>query len=237
MFLSAALGGVIGSFLQKDNSKRVLSTFLPFSGAFLLGVAVLHIIPEIYHGVDGFSYLSVFILLGFLIQIILESFSQGIEHGHIHIHKGHHNYVIPIMLGLCLHAFIEGMPVSSIGVIHEGHNHGSYFQPYVWGIAIHKLPAAIALSVLMLYSGMKKRMMFLMIFLFALMSPLGSLVMNSFEVSEFVEKAILGIAVGSILHVATIIIFETDERSGHKISYKKLVAVLLGFSMAIITIL
>ena len=74
------LGGFL-VFLLKEKITQYLKYILAFSGAFMLSIAVLHIIPEVYVN-NGFS-IGIFVLFGFLIQLILEYFSQGIEHGHI----------------------------------------------------------------------------------------------------------------------------------------------------------
>lgn len=238
LFLSAIMGGFIGLLLEQKKSKQFLGFILPFSGAFLLGIAVLHMLPEVFHYDGSAHFTGIFILMGFLIQIFLEFLSKGIEHGHVHFHKGHKSgFLFSIMFGLCVHAFLEGMPVHGIHSAHEGHTHSAALQPYVWGIAVHKLPAAIALSVLLLYSGVKKSLMFVLLIIFALMSPLGSLSAVIFDFTPQVQNIILAIAIGSVLHVATIIIFETDENSHHKISFKKLLAVVLGFGISLISTL
>ena len=84
---------------------------------YLFAVSVIHLIPELFHHHPKDS-IGIFILLGFLIQILLEFFSKGIEHGHFHKQK-----IIPfsVMLSLCLHALIEGVPLGGELV----HNHSA----------------------------------------------------------------------------------------------------------------
>lgn len=238
LFAAALIGGVLGLQLDKIRSKQYLGFILPFSGSFLLGVAVLHMLPEVYFESNGEYSIGVYILLGFLIQIMLEFLSKGVEHGHVHGKKNRNSsYLLSIMFGLCAHAFLEGMPVGSLNEMHASHSHSIFGQPYLWGIVAHKLPAATALSLLLLVSEVKRSTMFIMLFIFAAMSPLGALVTNAFDFSTAVQKIILGIAIGSILHIATIIIFETDGNAHHNISYRKLFAVLLGFSIAFLSVL
>ena len=79
---------------------------------------MLHLIPELYISAKG--NIGIYILIGFFLQILLEFFSQGIEHGHVHLHKSHeHHFPIAIMLSLCVHSFLEGMPLAKL-------NSGSY---------------------------------------------------------------------------------------------------------------
>src|SRR5476651_1631645 len=107
----AAFGGGISVFLFKGDNHKTLKLVLSFSGAYLFGITVLHLIPDAYHEND--SYVGVFILIGFLFQIVLEQFSDGIEHGHMHKHTEDHHGVFPfaILISLCIHAFLEGMPL------------------------------------------------------------------------------------------------------------------------------
>ena len=110
LFGSALLGG-LGIFLfKKDNSNR-LKLVLSFSGAYLFAITVLHLMPDVYSSEN--PQIGLFILGGFLLQIFMEQFSEGIEHGHIHKHS-HKQFVFPvgIMISLCLHAFLEGMPLA-----------------------------------------------------------------------------------------------------------------------------
>src|SRR5687768_10634079 len=109
LFSTAFLGGSAVFFFRKDMSRN-LKLILSFSGAYLFAITVLHLIPELYE--DGSRLTGVFVLLGFAFQIILEQFSEGIEHGHLHMHKhSAHSFPLGIMLSLCIHAFLEGMPL------------------------------------------------------------------------------------------------------------------------------
>src|ERR1700759_1546008 len=81
LFLGAFTGG-IAVFLFRGDNHKMLKLVLSFSGAYLFGITVLHLIPDAYH--DNDNYVGVFILIGFLFQIVLEQFSDGVEHGHMH---------------------------------------------------------------------------------------------------------------------------------------------------------
>ena len=84
LFSSALIGGLT-VFLSKQISANGLKLILSFSGAYLFAITVLHLIPEVYIG--GSASMGLYILGGFVFQIVLEQFSEGIEHGHIHIHS------------------------------------------------------------------------------------------------------------------------------------------------------
>jgi zinc transporter ZupT len=217
------LGG-LGIFLfKKDNSNR-LKLVLSFSGAYLFAITVLHLMPDVYS--SGNPQIGLFILGGFLLQIFMEQFSEGIEHGHIHKHS-HQHFVFPlgIMISLCLHAFLEGMPLAK-----------GQHKELVYGIALHHIPAAFALGSVLMENKLSKFSISSLLILFALMSPLGYWL--SFEIGqgaigniEVYFDRIMGVVIGIFLHISTTILFESSV--DHKFNLKKVVAVLLGVSIAL----
>jgi len=223
LFGSSLLGG-LGIFLfKKENSNR-LKLVLSFSGAYLFAITVLHLMPDVYS--SGNPQIGLFILGGFLLQIFMEQFSEGIEHGHIHKHN-HQHLVFPlgIMISLCLHAFLEGMPLAQ-----GQHNE------LVYGIALHHIPAAFALGSVLMENKLSKATISSLLILFALMSPLGYWL--SFEIGQGVIgnievyfDRIMGVVIGIFLHISTTILFESSV--DHKFNLKKVVAVLLGVSIAL----
>ena len=128
-------------------NSKTLKLILSFSGAFLLAITVLHLIPEIYRTATAKT--GIFILAGFLLQILIEFFSEGIEHGHIHIHK-HEEAIFPltVMLALSVHSFIEGMPLA--GEFNETK------RSLATGILLHNVPISIALTSMLIQSGQQK---------------------------------------------------------------------------------
>ena len=104
----------------KPTSSNRLKLLIAFSGSYLLSITSLHLLPEVFSNTVRGAYFGAFVLVGFFLQVMLEYLSKGIEHGHVHHDK---NSAVPIALlvGLCIHAFLEGMPL--VGA-EEGHNHG-----------------------------------------------------------------------------------------------------------------
>src|SRR3989304_4598152 len=80
LFLLVIISG-FSVFLLKDESGIKNKLLLSFSGAYLLAISFLHLIPEIFKSTED-NFIGIYILLGFFIQILLEYFSKGIEHGH-----------------------------------------------------------------------------------------------------------------------------------------------------------
>ena len=76
LIASVLSGGVIVGYFNATNNSQMIKLALAFSGGFLLAIIFQHLLPDIYH--DGAEQVGIFILIGFLVQLILEYFSGGI---------------------------------------------------------------------------------------------------------------------------------------------------------------
>lgn len=198
---------------KKSNYTRLL---LPFSGAFLLALTLFDLLPEVYEHLEA-KQTGLYIMCGILMQIILEFFSKGAEHGHVHIHV--HNTVFPwaLFISLCIHSVMEGFSI---------HQHNDM----VYGILVHKIPIAMVLTTFLLHSKYSKLQVVMFLSVFAAMTPLGTYISNNVEfVSGFVN-IINAFVIGIFFHISTIILFESSE--GHKFNLSKLVAIILGVGIA-----
>jgi len=231
LFLSVLIGGGLAFFI-KEYKPSTLQMLLSFVGSYVLGITVLHLLPSVY---TGHSHsIGLWILAGFFIQIILEILSGGVEHGHIHpTHEPKMGFALQILFGLCIHAFLEGMPLPHY------HNHDEHHL--LWGIILHKLPAAFVLVFLLTLSKFKKSFVLTALIIFSLMSPLGALTADFLTTKgifnkETTEPILIAIVVGSFLHISTTILFETESKSHHHISLKKVVMIVAGLGLALLTI-
>jgi len=230
LFLSALTSGLAVFFVKRKNA-NFLKLILSFSGAYLFAITVLHLIPHAYHSPSASpEIIGLYILGGFLFQLFLEQFSQGIEHGHMHAHE-HGKFPLGIMISLCLHAFLEGMPLIS----------GQQSQ-LVFGIAIHHIPAAFALGSLLLNTHLHKNTIIVLLVVFAAMTPLGFLsssVLSQAEIGDLSKHfdKIMAIVIGIFLHISTTILFESGSADHHKFNRKKMIAVLLGIAISLTTFL
>ncbi|MFA6923235.1 MAG: ZIP family metal transporter [Bacteroidales bacterium] len=232
LFFGVLLSGSVVFFIKKENEK-LLKLLLSFSGAFLFAISALNLIPEIYSVKTSLNP-GIFILFGFLIQVLLDFFTKGIEHGHSHI-DSHENKIFPlaIMLGLCIHSFLEGMPLVDTFDKEVQHT-------LLIGIVIHNVPISILLMTLFLASGMKKNNAFLLLILFALVTPAGSVtsyLINDNIVGNLSQyfSYIMALVVGVFLHVSTSILFETSEN--HQYNIQKFITVIFGALAACLTLL
>jgi zinc and cadmium transporter len=178
--------------------------------------------------------IGLFVLVGFFMQIFIDFATSGVEHGHVHVHH-HHSRLSPIMLmiGLCIHALMDG----SI-LVHPGHHEtGQHGTGLLIGIVLHKIPAAVALMSVLNSLFSNKKTLLLLLLIFSLASPVGlvlSDMLNTYEVLSHEGFLILfAIVSGNFLHISTTIYFEASpDHSFHK---KKIVISLIGALLAILT--
>ena len=217
LILSVLIGVLV--VLAVKPSTKVIQLFLSFSGAYLLSITVLHLLPEVFESHQ--KNVGIYILVGILIQTILEYFSKGAEHGHIHKHNHSHLKQVPwlLFLSLFIHAFLEGIPL-----------HIAEDNLLLWAIVIHKIPVTVVLFVFLMQSALSKQFVYSIIIIFALMSPLGLLFSNNIPFFENYHTEITGIIIGVFLHIATAILFESSQN--HQFNIRKFIAVLLGFTVA-----
>ncbi|MGB0770702.1 MAG: ZIP family metal transporter [Flavobacteriaceae bacterium] len=219
-FLLPILSVVIGLFFAVwflESKTFNLKLLLTFSGAFLLSTTVFELLPDVYKNLDQ-KYTGVFILSGIILQIILEFFSKGAEHGHLHHHgELEHRFPWLLFLSLGIHSFLEGFPISA----HE---------TIVYGVFIHKIPVAILIASYLFSSRISKIKVFLFLVAFALLTPFGTLVSEMIVLSNKLFYSINAVVVGMFFHIATIILFEADE--GHQFNINKITAIVFAVLIA-----
>ncbi len=233
LFLTVLAGGGLALRLKKYNPAN-LRLVLAFSGAYLLGITILHLMPGVYLQADTLS--GLWILGGFLIQLMLEQLSRGVEHGHIHA-RAHGGFSYSILLGLCLHAFIEGLPLNDYSSLHQLHHGPDHDDNHLfYGIVLHKAPAAFALAILLLWSKVRTPVIWLSLFVFAAISPLGAFIASLFTISVATLTNLVALVIGSFLHISTTILFEADDSHQHRIPWLKMLVILIGLGVALLTL-
>lgn len=212
----AVILGVIIAKISKNKKTWNTKLLLAFSGAFLLALTLFDLLPEVYEHLDA-KFTGLLIMCGILLQIILEFFSKGAEHGHIHINKKTKIFPWLLFVSLCLHSFLEGFPI---------HQHNDM----VYGVLIHKIPIATLIAMFLFQSDFSKWQITFFLIVFAAMTPIGTVFSNEVEwISNYVMH-INALVIGIFLHISTTILFETGE--GHKFNLSKLVAIILGVGIA-----
>jgi len=90
LLLAPLLSGLFIFLVPKGNSTN-FKLLLVFAGSYLFSITVIHILPELYENSLGLEQIGLFVLIGFFLQQVLEYFTSGIEHGHLHAHHDHHH--------------------------------------------------------------------------------------------------------------------------------------------------
>ena len=212
----AVVLGVIIAAISKDKKSWNTKLLLSFSGAFLLALTLFELLPEVYNHLET-KRTGLFIMCGILLQIVLELFSKGAEHGHVHIHKNETAFPWLLFLSLCFHSFLEGFPI---------HDHNDM----VFGVLIHKIPIAALISMFLFQSSFSKLKIGVFLVVFTAMTPLGTLISNTANLSIEFAHSINAIVIGIFFHISTTILFESSD--GHKFNLSKFIAIILGVGIA-----
>ena len=221
LLIASVLLGVLVVLILKP-SKKSVRLLLAFSGAYLLSVAILHLLPEVYTDSSNNNIMGICILAGIILQSILESFSKGAEHGHIHIHTDGKTFPSLLFVSLCIHAFSEGLPIH-----HSGEN-------LLWAIVVHKIPIAVILTIFLLDSHFSKKTIVFFLTVFALMSPLGVILSENMMFFEKYSAEITALIIGIFLHISTVILFESSEN--HNFNLHKFLAIITGILLTVFTL-
>lgn len=232
LFVITCLGGSIPLWIKGLDDRR-MHYLLAFSGSFLLSITFLHLLPETFEDLNARA--GFFLLIGFFFQLVIQKFTHGVEHGHTHIHPHEHGHVIalaPILTGLSLHAFMEGLPL--------GFNyrmHGTEPSLYM-AVAIHKIPEAMLVTSLVAAVKGRSRGLLTLV-LFAAVTPIGGLLAQLLgQHYNFMSKTIMiliPVVAGAFIHIATTIFFESGTKQ-HLLTRQKIMAMLFGVALAMLTL-
>ena len=152
--------------------------------------------------------------------MLLENLTKGFEHGHFHHHTDEKNILpLALMIGLFVHAFLEGIPLA---------NETEVLSPYLTGILVHNIPISFILGAFLVKNKKFSTSAFLIIALFALASPLGLILGKYF--SPDLKIYFLALVGGIFLHISSVIIFESNKN--HNVDWQKIGLVALGVLLA-----
>jgi zinc transporter ZupT len=230
ILLSSIVLGAMTVFRFKLHEPKHVKLFNSFTGAFLLSLTLLHLLPELYdfHGADPGRrplVLGALMLGGFFVQLALDFISMGVEHGHSHPLHGHAPY--GVVIGLCVHAFVEAMALG---------NPTTYYDPQsrhllLWSIVVHNYPVSVALLGMLLQWGMPRRGAIAWLGVFALMAPMGMFLSSHLPLLAQHSRELMAIVIGIFMHISTTILFESSDV--HRIHMGKLMAIVLGTALGL----
>lgn len=242
LFFTPLISGLL-IFLVPRGKSTNYKMLLVFAGAYLFAITVIHILPELYKESPELELIGLFVLIGFFLQQLLEYFTSGVEHGHIHTGDSHHSHehfhghhhetvsAIVLLSALCIHAFLEG------GMLAESDSTGQVYDPYaiLLGIALHRAPAAFALMTVLASQLRSRRRALPYLLGFSLAAPIGLLISSYLASEEIISSTgliyLYALVSGNFLHISTTIVFESTP--GHRFDARKMATGLFGALVAV----
>lgn len=240
LFLTPLIAGLL-IFLVPKTKITNYKLLLVFAGAYLFAITVIHMLPELYSQQLGVELIGLFVLAGFFLQQLLEYFTSGVEHGHLHsqnhdnhAHHSHHHQSISalvLLTALCLHAFLEG------GMLAQPAHTGPLYDEnaILLAIALHRAPAAFALMTVLAFQLRSKVKALPYLIGFSIAAPIGLLLSTYLAESEIISTTLLiylyALVCGNFLHISTTIVFESSP--DHRFNARKLAVAIFGALVAV----
>lgn len=244
LFFTPLLSGLAIYLVPKSKSTNY-KLLLTFAGSYLFAITVIHILPELYQLDLGTNLIGLFVLAGFFLQQLLEYFTSGVEHGHIHTNDPHHHdhphpphsqhtqsiSALVLLVALCIHAFLEG------SILAQPLNMDAVYDvnAILLGIALHRAPAAFALMTVLAFQLHSKNKALPYLIGFSLAAPIGLLLSSYLAENEIISTTFLiylyALVCGNFLHISTTIVFESSPE--HRFNAKKLAVAIFGALVAI----
>jgi zinc and cadmium transporter len=229
----------------------------------MLGIALLHFLPDAVEQLHSVDRTMTWVLGGFLAMFFLQRFfhfhhhdspegdpedCDTQEHDHVHNHEHHAHTLadksakqlswVGTALGLTLHSLFDGLALAA-SVAAGAHGHAKLAGLGVAMVVIlHKPFDALAISTLMTASGSSRFSRHLLNTLFSLVSPIGAALFY-FGASHFADSnaTLLGSALafcaGTFLCIASSDLLPELQFHSHD-RFKLSVALLAGIAVAVI---
>lgn len=241
LFLTPLLAGLLIFFFNGIKT-ITFKLILVFAGSYLFAITVVHILPELYLTGAETELIGVFVLGGFFLQQLLEYYTSGIEHGHLHTHSHRHEdsghshpatvSALVLLIALCVHAFLEGAMLADPP---EGATLNRDVNAILFGIALHRAPAAFALMVVLSAQLHSKRQAIPYLVVFSIAAPIGLIVSSEFVQASLLNQAgliyLYALVSGNFLHISTTIVFESSPE--HRFNARKLAVAIAGALLAV----
>lgn len=231
LLLSSIVLGAVSFFALKLYDPHHIKLLNAFTGAYLLCLTFLHLLPELYHSEAGAGSHDVLIgglvLAGFATQVALDVISMGVEHGHAH--HLHGRPAFGMLAGLCLHALVEATALGNA----QTHYDPASRRLLLWSIVLHNFPVSIALLGMLVQSGMNRGKTLLYLALFAAMGPIG-MTISAHSALAMYSRELMAFVIGIFMHISTTIIFESSDI--HRFNLAKLGAIIVGLTLALLSL-
>ena len=230
------IAGLSPLLISKTNSK-LFHLALVFSGAYLLGITLSHLMPELFTSNLNHREIAFWVIVGYFMQLLLDFFTSGVEHGHLHKADTDHHHgsltMFTLLMAMGVHALLEGILLSHAGLM-ESHQHNGGLLA---GIILHKMPAAFALMSLIRCNYRTWYWPVVLMAIFSVMTPLGMLGGKYLSAAAWVKldwlTILFALVTGNFLHISTTIFMESSP--GHRLDLTKMLVILAGTALALVT--
>lgn len=228
-----SFAGLLTLLMGKVSLKRAIFVLVSLSVGVLFGDVFVHLLPEVYEGIDEPLSASLYIAAGILSFLVLEKF---VRWGHAHDddvrfkRQARHDKVLGsmVLVSDSLHNFIDGLIITaafmggtSVGIA------------TTIAVVLHEIPQEIGNFGVLLHAGYSKAKALFYNFLSALAAFLG--VAAVYFIGEFNEAsvfAILSFSAGGFIYIAgSDLVPELHKEVSTKKSAIQLVSILAGFAL------
>jgi zinc and cadmium transporter len=225
VLLASLAGGWVLLVIRPTHTRLQLAT--SFVAGLMLGIALLHFLPDAAEQLHSVDRTATWVLGGFLAMFFLQRFfhfhhhdtpegdpedcdAHDHEHDQVHEHAHHAHTLadksaqqlswVGTALGLSLHSLFDGLALAA-SVVAGAQGHAKLAGLGVAMVVIlHKPFDALAISTLMTASGSSRFSRHLLNWLFSLVSPIGA-VLFYFGASHFADSN--GVLLGCALAFCT----------------------------------
>jgi zinc and cadmium transporter len=194
-----ALGGAV--IVQKTWNRKVLQYFIALGGGFMLGTALLEMLPESFHVAAEAGWPATWVPMLVLAGYLIVHFFEHTVTPHFHFGEETHaeEFVLPsrgysVLFGLLIHALFDGIAIASGFLV------SNWLGWVIFGaVILHKMPEGFTASSVMLASGRSRRVAWIASALLGMATLAGVLV-----VSLFTRSVVAGLplSAGVTLYVA-----------------------------------
>ena len=260
VLVASLAGGWVLLVIRPTHTRLQLAT--SFVAGLMLGIALLHFLPDAAEQLHSVDRTAAWVLGGFLAMFFLQRFfhfhhhdspegdpedCDAHEHGHVHDHEHHAHTLadksaqqlswVGTALGLTLHSLFDGLALAaSVAAGAQGHAKLAGLG-VAMVVILHKPFDALAISTLMTASGSSRFSRHLLNALFSLVRPAGAILFY-FGASHFADSngVLLGCALafcaGTFLCIASSDLLPELQFHSHD-RFKLSVALLAGLAVAV----
>ena len=252
---SSLLGGVIPSLMKLTHVR--MQCLLSLVGGFVLGIALLHMIPHGYAACGALDVVVQSALVGLLVTFFLIRIFHFHQHGpeaqpgddglecsdpsHNHHHHDHSGGTVSlggVLFGLSVHSLMDGIALGAAVAADYGHGHGNLAGFGVFlAVLLHKPLDALSVTGLMATGSSTAKSRAIVNFCYALICPIGALLFVQFAQRSTtgnlpqLQGIVLGFSAGAFLCISLSDLL--PEVQFHRHDRGKLsVALLLGILLA-----